>query len=180
MRSLLGLLRTRHRGVVVCGRLGSGRADGAAHAVALHFLGTQLRHDRRAYDFGDDVELAVLEAVVDDEAHERMAVHGQAFSRCARGEAGLAFAGQRGIESEQALVVVRIDKDGVERGGELLACADHLFAAHLLFGFFHNLNGGDGRFLHLAGATFEGVFHLALELREKSHSRLKPFCVYDP
>ena len=168
-RLRLGRALLRIGGIAVCGGLRDRRGLCAAHAVTLHFLGAKLLHDRGAYHFGDDVELAMLQAVVHDEANQRMTVHGQAVCACGCGEAGFAFACQGGIEAEEALVVVRIDKDGVERGRILLAGADHLFAAHLLFGFFHNLNGGDGRFLHLAGGTFEGVLHLSLELREESH-----------
>ena len=55
-----------------------------------------------------------------------VAVHGQAVCACGCGETGFAFACQGGIEAEEALVVVRIDEDGVERGRILLAGADHL------------------------------------------------------
>ena len=56
-----------------------------AQAVAFHLLVAQLGDDGRGDGFGDDVELAVLEALVHDEAHERLAVHGQALLGGLRG-----------------------------------------------------------------------------------------------
>ena len=47
-----------------------------------------------ATGFGDDVELAVLQPVVHDEAHERLAVHDQALVRGLRRQVRLRLAGQ--------------------------------------------------------------------------------------
>ena len=47
-------------------------------AVAHHFLVTQLGDDGRAHAFGDDVELAAPQAIVDDEACEGRTIEDQA------------------------------------------------------------------------------------------------------
>ena len=140
-----------------------------ADAIAAHFLGAQLLDDGRAHHLGDDVELAVLQVVVDDEAHERLPVHEQAVFRRARGEVGFGFTGERGIVPEQTLVVLRVHQHGVESRGVFAAGADHLLAAHGLFGAFGNLHGRDRGVEHLVGSALETVFHLPFESREETH-----------
>ena len=147
-----------------------------AQAVALHLLVAQLGDDGRGDGFGDDVELAVLEAFVDDEAHERLAVHGQALLGGLRRQVGFRFTRERGVVAEQTAVVVGVDQHGVERGRVLFAGADHLLAAHLLFGFLGNLNGGDGGVEHLVRRALERVLHFAFELREDAHYRSLQRC----
>ena len=151
-------------------------ATGGSHAVALHFLIAQLSDDRRAHHFGDHVEFTVFQALVHDEAHERLAVQGQALRRCGRFKARFGFARERGIEAEETLVVVGVHEHGVERGGEFAAGAHHFLAAHLLFSLLHYLDGRDGGVVHFPRCTLEGIFHFAFEFREESHGRLKPFC----
>ena len=146
------------------------------HAVALQLFIAQLGDDRRAYHFGNHVELAVLQAFVNDEAHEWLAVHGKAFGGRSRFQARFRFASERGVEAEKALVVVRVHEHGVQRGREFATRAHHFFAAHLLFSLLHYLNGRDGGVVHFPRCTLEGVFHFAFELGEESHGRLKPFC----
>ncbi len=75
-------------------------------APGLQVLGAKLLDAGGAHDFGDDVEFAAAQGVVYDEAHERLAVHGQAVGRRSGGKARLAFACERRIEAEEALVVV--------------------------------------------------------------------------
>ena len=87
--------------------------DAAFDAVALHLLGAQLGDDGRRHRLGDDVELAVLQPVVHDEAHERLAVHEQALVVRLRREVGLGLARQRGVVAEQARVVVLGSGDAI-------------------------------------------------------------------
>ncbi len=149
---------------------GSRSAHGcSAEAVALHFLCAKLRDDGGGDGFGDDIEFSVLELVVYDEAHERLAVHDEALVCSLCGEVGFGFAGEGGIVSEQALIVVGVDEHRIERGGVLLARAHHLFSAHHLFCFFGYLHGRDRRVEHFVGGAFEGIFHAAFEFREKAH-----------
>ena len=73
-RGAVSLLAVRLLGI----RIGLRRRGvGAAHAVALHLFCAQLLDDGCAHHLGDYVELAMLEAFVNDEAHERLAVHRQ-------------------------------------------------------------------------------------------------------
>ena len=132
-------------------------------AVALHLLFAQLGDDGGGDRLGDDVELAVLERVVHDEAHQRLAIHHQAVLGGLGGKVGFGLAGERGVVAEQALVVVGVHQHGVERGGVLLAGAHHLLAAHLLLGFLGDLHRGQGRARHLVGGALDRVFHLAFE-----------------
>ena len=62
-----------------------------------------------------------------------------------------------------AAVIVGVDEHGIKRGSVLLACADHLLAAHLLLGLLGNLHGRQRGRAHAIGGAFHGVFHLALE-----------------
>ena len=108
----------------------------------------------------------MLQLVVDDEAHQGSAVHGQAEFLGLAAQVRFGFTGQGGVVAEQALVVVGVHQHGVERGGEFLAGADHLFAAHLLFGLLGNLNGADGGIEELVAHLIEAIFHMAFEFRE--------------
>ncbi len=119
--------------------------------------------------FGDDVELAVPQVVVDDETDERLAVHSQTGLLGCTLQIGFGFTGERGVVAEEALVVIGVDQHGVERGSEFLASADHLLAAHLLFGLFRNLNRRDGSIEQLVVHTVEAVFNFVLKTREESH-----------
>ncbi len=138
-------------------------------AVAFHFLFAQLLDDGGGDEFGDDVELALLQLVVDDEAHEGRAVHGESHFLGLGAQVGFGFPGKRGVVPEKTLVVVGVDQDGVEGRREFLAGAYHLFAAHLLFGLLRDLDGADGGIEELIAHPFEAVFHTAFELREKPH-----------
>ena len=109
-------------------------------AVAFHFLFAQLLDNGTGYHFGDDFELAMLQAVIDDETYKRTAVHGQTFFGGLAAQVGFGFAGKRGIVPEQTAIVIGVHKHRVQRGGVLLACADHCLATHLLFRFFGYLN----------------------------------------
>ena len=175
-----GLLGLRLRLLTVCGLLLGllrvASATGGSHAVALHFLIAQLGDDGCARHFGDHVEFSVLQALVHDEAHERLAIQGQTFGRRCRFEARFGFARKRGIKAEETLVVVGVHEHGVERGGEFAARTHHFLAAHLLFSLLHYLDGRDGGVVHFPRCTLEGIFHFAFEFREESHGRLKPFC----
>ena len=145
------------------------RAAAGGQAVAGHFLLAQLRDDGGRHHFGDDVELAVFQVVVDDEAHERLAVHGKAVFLRLGGQVGFGFTGERGVVAEQALVVVGVHEHGVEGGGVLTSRAHHLFALHGLFGFLGYLNGRDGRVEDLVGGAFYPVFHASFKPRENAH-----------
>ena len=158
LRLALALLRLRLA-------LLSARRD----AVALHFLVAKLFDDGCGDEFGDDVELAVFQALVNYEADERVPVHDQPFLGGLGVEVRLGLAGERGVVSEQARIVVGIHEHRVQGGRVLLPGADHRFATHLLFGFFSYLDRGNGGVRHIAGCTFEGVLHLSLELRENTH-----------
>ena len=176
LREALVVARLRgHGGLRVAELLrgvGGFRAVAAVgEAVALHFLVAQLADDGCGHRLGDDVELAVLEALVDDEAHERLPVHHQSLFGSLCREVGFRFSSQGGVVAEQAAVVVGVHQHGVERGRVLLAGADHLFAAHLLFGFFGNLNRGYGSIEHLVRRAFERILHFAFEPREDAHCR---------
>ena len=138
-------------------------------AVALHLLVAQLRNDGGGYQLGDDVELSMPQTIVDDEAHQRFAVHDQALLHGFGAQVRFGFACKRRVIAEQTRVIIGVDEHRVERGRIFAASADHGFAPHLLLGFFGNLNGRDRRFRHFAGCTFEGVFHPVLELRENTH-----------
>jgi len=111
----------------------------------------------------------MLQAVVHDEAHERLPVHDQALLSGFRGQIRLGLAGQGGVVAEQPLVVVGVDEHRVQCGGVLLARAHHLFAPHLLLGLFRYLDRRDGRVEHPVGCAFKRVFHLAFEPRKKAH-----------
>ena len=157
--------------VLRCGDVCRDRCAGilSGKAVALHFLGAQLRNDGSGNKLGHDVELAVLQLVVDDEANQGGAVHYQAqFLRLAA-QIGFGFTGQGGVVAEQALVVVGVHQHGVQRRGVFLAGAHHLFAAHLLFGLFRNLNGADRGIEELIAHLIEAIFYAAFEFREKPH-----------
>ena len=145
------------------------RAAAGGQAVAGHFLLAQLRDDGGRHHFGDDVELAVFQVVVDDETHERLAVHGEAVFLRLGGQVGFGFTGERGVVAEQALVVVGVHEHGVEGGGVLTSRAHHLFALHGLFGFLGYLNGRDGRVEDLVGGAFYPVFHASFKPRENAH-----------
>ena len=105
----------------------------------------------------------MLERLVDDEAHERLAVHDQAFGCGLRLEVGFGLAGERGVVAEEAPVVTAVHEHRVQRGGVLLARADHLLAAHFLLGFLGDLHGGNGGFGHFVGSALKRVFHLVFE-----------------
>ena len=60
-----------HAGELLRPHAGTSPASRGSQPVALHFLRAQLRDDGRGNGFGDDVELAVLEPIVDDEPDER-------------------------------------------------------------------------------------------------------------
>ena len=113
-------------------------------AVALHFLLAQLSDHGGGHHLGDDLELSVFQIFIGDEAHERLAVHGQARFRRLRREVGFGLPRERGVVAEQARVVSLADQHGVQRRGVLLARADHFIAAHLLLGLLGYLDGGDG------------------------------------
>ena len=151
--------RHRLRGMreVACGlvRRRGGRLRGCGrHAVALHFLGAKLLDDGGAHDFGDDVEFAAAQGVVYDEAHERLAVHGQAVGRRSGGKARLAFACERRIEAEEALVVVAVHENRVQGGGVFPSGAEDFLPAHLLFSLFDDLHGGKRGIEDFAARSF--------------------------
>ena len=135
----------------------------AADAVALHLLGAQLGDDGRRHRLGDDVELAVAQIIVDDEAHKGLAVHDEALLGGFGGKVGFGLASQGGVVAQKAAVIVGVDEHGIKRGSVLLACADHLLAAHLLLGLLGNLHGRQRGRAHAIGGAFHGVFHLAFE-----------------
>ncbi|MFQ7970022.1 MAG: hypothetical protein ACLRG7_07895 [Eggerthella lenta] len=74
----------------------------------MHLLGAQLCDDGSGHRFGDDVELAVLQVLVHDEAHERLAVHHEALFGGLRSQVRFRLARQRGVVTHQAAVVVRV------------------------------------------------------------------------
>ncbi len=152
------------------------RRGSPGQAVALHLLLAQLGDQRRGHRLRDDVELAMAQAFVDDEAHEGLAVHDQALFGRLRRQIGFGLAGKRGVVAEQALVVVGVHQHGVQRGRVLLACSHHLFAPHLLLGLFGDLNRRDGRLDHVVGCSLERVFHLSFELRKEAHASLLISC----
>ena len=106
------LLRSRRlralRGVGLRGgAVPAGRGSGG-QAVTMHLLGAQLCDDGSGHRFGDDVELAVLQVLVHDEAHERLAVHHEALFGGLRSQVRFRLARQRGVVTHQAAVVVRV------------------------------------------------------------------------
>jgi hypothetical protein len=105
----------------------------------------------------------VAQIVVHDEAHEGLPVHDEARLSGLSGQVRLGLAGQRGVIAQQAPIVVGVHEHGVQGGSILLACADHLLAAHLLLGLLGNLHGRQRGRAHAVGGTFHGVFHFALE-----------------
>ena len=152
--------------LVAVARLRGGRAGRTAagtDAVAGVLFLTQLLNQRGSHHLGDDVELAVAQVVVHDEAHEGLAVHDEARLGGFGGKVGFGLASQGGVVAQKAAVIVGVDEHRIKRGGILLACADHLLAAHLLLGLLGNLHGRQRGRAHAIGGAFHGVFHLALE-----------------
>ena len=153
-------------GLVVVARLRGGRAGRTAagtDAVAGVLFLAQLLNQGGGHHFGNDVELAVAQIVVDDEAHEGLPVHDEALLGGFGGKVGFGLASQGGVVAQKAAVIVGVDEHGIKRGSVLLACADHLLAAHLLLGLLGNLHGRQRGRAHAIGGAFHGVFHLALE-----------------
>ena len=105
----------------------------------------------------------MAQIVIHNEAHEGLAVHDEALLGGFGGKVGFGLAGQGGVVAQKAAVIVSVDEHGIKRGGILLACADHLLAAHLLLGLLGNLHGRQGSCAHAIGSAFHGVFHLAFE-----------------
>ena len=138
-------------------------------SVTCHFFIAQTRNNGRGHAFGNNVELAVLKRGIGNEAHERLSVKRQARVVSARNKVRFRFARQRGIVSKQAMVVVFVDQNGVQGGGNLLAGAHHLVPLHLLFALFSYLNRGNGCADHSVGGTFNGVFHFIFYARKKPH-----------
>ena len=152
--------------LVAVARLRGGRAGRTAagtDAVAGVLFLTQLLNQRGGHHLGDDVELAVAQIIVDDEAHKGLAVHDEALLSGFGGKVGFGLASQSGVVAQKAAVIVGVDEHGIKRGSVLLACADHLLTAHLLLGLLGNLHGRQRGRAHAIGGAFHGVFHLALE-----------------
>ena len=129
----------------------------------------ELGNDGCGNRLGDDVELAMAQTVVNDEADQGLTIHNQALFDGLGLKVGFDLAGQRGVITEKTLVVVRINQDGVKRGSKFLASADHGLALHLLLCFFLYLNRRNRRLRHAIGGTLHRVFHLVLETGEKAH-----------
>ena len=94
--------------------------------------------------------------VVHDEAHERLSVHDEALARRLWRKGRFRFRQPGwGSSPDRRLVIVGVDEHGIKRGSVLLACADHLLAAHLLLGLLGNLHGRDrARCAHAIGGAF--------------------------
>ena len=105
----------------------------------------------------------MLQLVVDDEAHQGRAVHYKAQLLSLAAQVRFGFTCQGGVVAKQAFIVVGVYQHGVQRGCVFLASADHLFAAHLLFSFFGNLNGADGGIEKLVAHLIEAIFYAAFE-----------------
>ena len=106
----------------------------------------------------------MLELVIDDETHERLAVHDEPALGRFRRQVGLGLARERRVVTEEPHVIVGVHENRVERRRVLLAGADHFVATHLLFGFFRDLNWGKRRVGHFRGGAFHDIFHPAFHL----------------
>lgn len=73
-----------------------GRDRRRTDAVAGVLFLTQLLNQRGSHHLGDDVELAVAQIIVDDEAHKGLAVHDEALLGGFGGKVGFGLASQGG------------------------------------------------------------------------------------
>ncbi|CDD67736.1 unknown [Eggerthella sp. CAG:368] len=141
----------------------------SANAITSHFFGAKLLDNRSRNKFGNYIKLARFKIVINDKANKGSAVHNKTLIHGLCAEVGFGFACQGWIVSKKALIVVGVNQNGVKGGSKFFSCANHFFAAHLLFGLFFNLNRRDGGIKEFFVYTFKSVFDATFKSREKTH-----------